>query len=108
MLENLDSSNLLKEARTRAGLSQRELARRAETAQSVIARIEGGKTSPTVSTLNHLLAVAGFEWKSELAVRPVMESHMLEDVNRILSMTPEQRLQEVGNINRFEAAIHRV
>jgi transcriptional regulator with XRE-family HTH domain len=99
---------LLKEARKRSGLSQRELARRAKTSQSVIARIENEKTSPTVATLNHLLATAGFELKADLVIRPIRESHMLDDVSRILSMTPEQRLQEVSNFSQFEAAVRHV
>src|ERR1051326_7790937 len=41
---------LVREARTRAGLSQRALARRARTTQSVVARIEGGTTSPSWAT----------------------------------------------------------
>lgn len=107
MTQTFDPTYLLKEARKRAGLSQRKLAKRAETAQSVIARIEAGKTSPTAATLNHLLAAAGFELEAKLTVRPVAKSHMLEDINRILSLTPEQRLQEVKNFSQLETAIRR-
>jgi hypothetical protein len=32
---------------------------------------------------------------------------MLDDVARILSLTPEERLLEVRNVNRFEAAARR-
>jgi len=38
------------EARTRAGLSQAELARRMETSQSYIARLESGRTLPSMRT----------------------------------------------------------
>lgn len=61
----IDAARLLKDARARTGLSQRALAARAGTAQSVVARIELGETSPTVGTLNRLLDAAG--------VRPVVE-----------------------------------
>lgn len=44
----------------RAGLTQRDLARRARTAQSVVARIERGQTSPTIATLSRLIAATGF------------------------------------------------
>ena len=44
-------AQLLIEARTRSGLSQRALARRARTAQSVIARIENGTVSPRILRL---------------------------------------------------------
>ena len=36
------------------------------------------------------------------------ESHMLQDVTRILSLTPEQRIREVANVARFLAAVRRV
>jgi transcriptional regulator with XRE-family HTH domain len=92
---------LLLEARGRAGLSQRELARRAKTAQSVVARIETGLTSPTWETLTRLVGAAGLDIIAELEPQPVVGSHMLGDVQRILAMTPEARLQEVADFSRF-------
>ena len=50
------AAKVLREARTRAGLTQRQLAERAHTAQSVVARIETGATD----TLGRLLEVADF------------------------------------------------
>ncbi len=107
-MAELDPAYLLHQARSKAGLTQRELAKRAATAQSVIARIEFGQTSPTTATLNRLLASAGFELDTELVIRPVENSHMLEDVDRILQLTPEERLREVKNLSKFETAAHRV
>jgi transcriptional regulator with XRE-family HTH domain len=98
---------LLREARSRAGLTQRELARRAGTSQSVVARIEQGRTDPGTATLARLLAAAGFELRTELTPLPVVDTHMLEDVNRILLLTPEERLVEIRNVSRFEAAARR-
>ncbi len=91
----------------RAGLSQRELAKRAGTAQSVVARIERGLSSPSWETLARLVAAAGFELQARLSLRPAAHSHMLDDVARILSLTPEERLAEVRNVNRFLAAVRR-
>ncbi len=102
------SAELLRRARTRARLTQRELARRARTAQSVIARIERGLTSPSWDTLARLLAAAGFELHAELDLRPTARSHMLADVARILRLSPEQRLDEIKNVNRFVTAARRV
>jgi transcriptional regulator with XRE-family HTH domain len=96
-----EASKLLHGARTRAGLTQRELAERAETAQSVIARIESGTTSPTWQTLTRLLGAAGFEVSATLHPRPARASHMLSDVHRILSLSPEERLIELRNVSRF-------
>jgi predicted transcriptional regulator len=90
------------------GLSQRALASRAQTAQSVVARIEAGTTSPSWSTLERLLGALGFEIQADLAVRPQMDTHMLDDVTRILGLTPEQRLVELRNFDRFLKAARRV
>jgi len=101
-------STLVREARSRAGLSQRELAARAQTAQSVVARIEGGQTSPTWETFGRLLRAAGFDVNARLAVASVVGSHMLADVERILALTPEDRLNELAAFSRFIASARRV
>lgn len=93
---------LLLSARKAAGLTQRGLARRARTSQSVIARIESGTSSPSWDTLKHLLSRAGFDLHVSLEGRA--PSHMLSDVPRILSLRPEERLLELRNAARFLAA----
>ena len=94
-------AKLLIDARKRSGLSQRALARRARTAQSVIARIENGTVCPSWTTLERLLRRCGFELQTTLVPRLQGRSHMLEDVPRILALTPEQRLLELRNAARF-------
>lgn len=74
----------------------------------MIARIERGQTSPTFDTLVRLLDAAGFESRTELVPRPAANSHMLQDVARILSLTPEARLLEIHNISRLVAGARRV
>ncbi len=101
------SNNVLSDARARAGLSQRALARRAGTAQSVVARIELGATSPTTETLQRLVDAAGFELRVSLQPKLLLDPQELDDVPRILGLTPEQRLREVANIDRFLAAARR-
>ena len=108
MLRALDSGRLLRTARERAGLSQRELARRAGTAQSVIARIELGLTRPAAENLERLLDAAGFHLSVSLVPRPAATTHMLDDVARILAMSPEDRLREVANASRFLSAARRI
>lgn len=49
--EEFDLAHALIEARTTAGLSQSQLARRMKTSQSYIARIEGGKVRPSSQAL---------------------------------------------------------
>ena len=103
----LDASILLRTARERAGLTQRHLARKARTAQSVIARIELGETSPSWSTLARLLKAAGFRLSADLR-RISIDPQLLDDVPRILALSPEQRLLEVAQVSRFLSAARRV
>ena len=49
--EEFGLAKALIEARTRAGLSQTQLARRMKTSQSYVARIEGGKVRPSTDAL---------------------------------------------------------
>jgi ribosome-binding protein aMBF1 (putative translation factor) len=50
-------------ARTQAGLTQGELAERMGTTQSAIARLEGGKSKPSTSTLEKLAKATGTRLK---------------------------------------------
>lgn len=97
----------LLEARTLTGQSQRALAEAAGTSQSVVGRIESGKVSPTVETLEHLVAAAGFELRTRLVPKrlkdPVVEAYK-RDVDRTmlranLRRTVEERL-------RMHAGLH--
>lgn len=77
----------LVQARLAAGLSQRELAQRAGTVQSVVARIELGQGNPTLQTLDRLFAAAGQQL--QLVARPLSGSDALveaykRDVDRTL------------------------
>lgn len=49
----------LVKARTEAGLTQTEVARRIGTTQSAIARLEGGGTSPSLATLRRYAEATG-------------------------------------------------
>jgi transcriptional regulator with XRE-family HTH domain len=55
----MDTAGMLRDARRRAGLSQRALAARAGVQQPTVARIESGVVVPRVDTLDRLLAVCG-------------------------------------------------
>jgi ribosome-binding protein aMBF1 (putative translation factor) len=50
---------LLIRARTQAKMSQEELAKRMNTTQSAIARLEGGKVSPSIATLRRYAEATG-------------------------------------------------
>ena len=65
----MEASNLLRTARERAGLSQRELAKRAGTSHSTLSAYERGRIVPSVDTLDRLLRSAGFESEVRLERR---------------------------------------
>lgn len=88
-------------------MSQRELASRARTAQSVVARIELAETSPSLNTLSRLLKAAGFGLATALR-RITVDPAMLDDVPRILRLTPEERLLEAARVSRFISTARRV
>jgi transcriptional regulator with XRE-family HTH domain len=106
-MKDIHAGDLLAAARRRSGMSQRELARRARTAQSVVARIELAETSPSWETLTRLLKAAGFKLRTALR-RISVDAALLDDVPRILALTPEERLREVAHVSRFIWAARRV
>lgn len=103
------AASLMREARTRAALSQRQLAQRAGTAPSVVARIELGETSPTFQTLERLVAAAGFDLAVELVPRTradlVVDAYK-HDIDRSLlrenlSKSPDERLKDLEALGRL-------
>lgn len=83
---------LLKEARARHGISQRQLALRAKTSQDAISRIERGAESPTLERLTHLLLVLGE--RLELSAVPLVEAK--GDVEQL---TVRERLRQAASWN---------
>ena len=57
--EEFQLARVLIEARTRAGLSQTQLARRMKTSQSYVARIEGGTVRPSTDALERFAHATG-------------------------------------------------
>jgi ribosome-binding protein aMBF1 (putative translation factor) len=54
-----DLARALIEARVRAGLTQADLARRMNTTQSAVARLEGGRVRPSTKTLERFAEATG-------------------------------------------------
>ena len=88
IITNMKAASILREARRAAGLSQRELARRAGVAQPVLSRIERGHASPRFGTLDRLLRECGKEL--QLVERPGLgvDRTLIRDR---LRLTPGQR-----------------
>ena len=61
--EDLQLVRSLIEARSRAGLSQTELALRMKTSQSYVARIEGGQVRPSTAALTRFAEATGSRLK---------------------------------------------
>lgn len=74
------SARLIKEARTAAGLTQAELARRARTSQPTVAAYESGDKVPTAGTLERLLRAAG----ATLSVHPAPARQRSGRLRRLL------------------------
>src|SRR2546423_6320822 len=83
---------LVREARRRAALTQSELADRAGTTQSAIARLESGRTSPSLEQVERLLRLSGFQLIVELA--PYDDSDIVQAEAR-LRLDPDQRIDEM-------------
>ncbi|MDP9226819.1 MAG: helix-turn-helix domain-containing protein [Actinomycetota bacterium] len=92
-------STLLEQARLAAGLSQEELARRAGTSRPTLSAYENRRKSPTVTTMERLLAQAGFELvvqpKVEFAEYPNRHGHPAWVPNRLPRLDIEQALARV-------------
>ncbi len=69
MARGMDAATLIRDGRSSAALSQRELARLAGTSQPAIARYESGASIPTLATLERLLDACGR--RVVLSVEPV-------------------------------------
>jgi transcriptional regulator with XRE-family HTH domain len=85
------SGDLLREARLRAGLTQKELARRAGTSQSAIARWESGAVQPSLERLRELIRACGLELT--LGIANYDDSYD-EWIERYLDLTPEERVRQ--------------
>jgi transcriptional regulator with XRE-family HTH domain len=93
---------IIREARTRAGLTQRALAERAGKAQSEIAKIERGRRDPSVSTLERLVRAAGFDLRIQLVPH---DEHDEQLIRGMLDLTPTERLASLEeNLEFFAAA----
>lgn len=84
-------NDLVREARRRAGLSQRELAERAGTTQSALARLETGRSTPSFDTVLRLVRMCGFDLDVMLVERD--DSDWAQAVE-LLELTPADRVAD--------------
>ena len=85
-------ADLIREARTRAGLTQDELSELSKRPRSLIARWEQGSVSPSIDNFLEIIEVCGFELPLVLVERHREFDDRL-DKNRQLS--PERRARRL-------------
>jgi transcriptional regulator with XRE-family HTH domain len=98
---------LAREARRRAGLTQRELAERAGTTQSAIARLESGRTSPSFEQVERLINLCGFSMIVELATYD--DSDLAQAQANLRRGDPTERLEHMAAVtNKWRELQHEV
>ena len=105
ILLNMKGNHLVREARRRAGLTQAELAARAGTTQSAIARLERGATTPTLETISNLVRAAGFDLTIRIA--PSDDDHDWSLLQQNLRLSPTQRVQKSKKALQFVSELRR-
>jgi transcriptional regulator with XRE-family HTH domain len=90
---------LLREARRRHGLSQRQLAARARTSQAAISRLERDLVSPSVATLATLLDLMGEEL--ELSASAIDYGHDVTLLEQNLRRSVDERLDHAADLAEF-------
>ncbi|MGH2382152.1 MAG: helix-turn-helix domain-containing protein [Candidatus Limnocylindria bacterium] len=98
------SARLVRYARRRAGMTQRDLARTTGMPQPAIARIERGKVSPRLETLERLLAGTGSRLEAAPAAGVGVDRTLIRES---LSRTPEERISSAGVAGRNMATFLR-
>jgi transcriptional regulator with XRE-family HTH domain len=92
-------NDLVREARKRAGLSQRELAEEAGTTQSAIARLETGRSTPSFDSVLRLVRLCGLDLDVMLVERD--DSDWVQ-ARELRDLAPQQRLERMS---RFSAQL---
>ncbi len=101
----MDVTALVRAARERAGISQRELAERCATSQSAIARYEAGKVQPSLTTLERLVSACGQRLEIGLSVGSEDGGHL---VDLLLAQTPDERLDSLARFAALRASVEPV
>jgi len=91
-------SNLVKEARRRAGFTQAELAQRAGVPKSTVGRIESGARVPSTEMVERLVRAAGLDISVSLSEPDPGTDSMFE---RTLRRSPAERLADATRVARF-------
>lgn len=92
-IQDVDAAAVLRSARERSGLSQRELARRAKTSPAAVSLYESGDRIPRVDTLARLIGATGATlelFAPEPAVDLVANGDALREVLGLVDNLPQR------------------
>ncbi len=95
------AAGLLWLARDKAGITQAELARRAEIPASMVSAYEHGRRQPTLPTLSRLLKAAGYELRLNLA--PYDDHDEVLAAERARWAPADRQLWETRNRERIDS-----
>jgi transcriptional regulator with XRE-family HTH domain len=82
---------LIRRCRLQSGLTQAQLAVRAGTTKTAISRLESGRVSPTIDTLERVLLCLGY--RLELGAVPLSPRADLAQLDAVADLTPTDRLE---------------
>lgn len=85
------SADLIREARLRAGLTQRGLGERIGRPQSQIARWESGRVEPSLERLRNVIRACGLELTYGLAN---YDDSYVPYIERLLELSPQERIED--------------
>lgn len=98
--QRVTSGTLIRQARTRAGLSQVQLAERSGKDRAQIARWERDTVTPSLEMLRELLHVCGFDLDLSLVPYRGPDAQLEARLERALERTPQERLQTMLKARR--------
>ncbi|MBI2325376.1 MAG: helix-turn-helix domain-containing protein [Chloroflexi bacterium] len=87
------AARYLRSARAKAGLTQRELAKKSGIPQPTIAAIEAGRQDPRHKTLERLLRACGFEWDVHRIPGSGIDRTLIADQ---LRLSPTERVHRLA------------
>ncbi len=87
--------DLIREARRRAGLTQQQLAARADTAQPAIARWESGRTAVSLDDVIRLIRLCGLDLDMNVVVR---DDSDIAQAARLRNLTGQERLDRHARV----------
>jgi transcriptional regulator with XRE-family HTH domain len=96
---NVDAASLIRRARARANLTQKQLAALTGTTQSTIARLERPGSNPRLDTLERMLDATGQRLEIRALKRKLPEVDETQIAAR-LRLTPAERLATFTRSNR--------